>query len=93
MGNRCDHPYEQLQAFQNRILRMTLNALLFARNTTLHEDAGVEPLIDFIRRIATRFFDRAADHWNPLVSASQDYDLRITCRHHLPLSLVVDHQD
>ncbi|GJQ81392.1 hypothetical protein Trydic_g18257 [Trypoxylus dichotomus] len=33
---------------------MALNASWFVRNTMLHEDAGVEPLIDFIRRIVTR---------------------------------------
>ncbi|GJQ80730.1 hypothetical protein Trydic_g9325 [Trypoxylus dichotomus] len=46
-------------AYQNRILRMSLNASWRVRNITLHEDAGVELFIDFIRRIATRFFDRA----------------------------------
>ncbi|GJQ65696.1 hypothetical protein Trydic_g7781 [Trypoxylus dichotomus] len=53
----------KLQTFQNRILLMGLNASWFVRNTTLHEDAGVEPLMDFIRKIETRFFDRApANH-------------------------------
>ncbi|GJQ69715.1 hypothetical protein Trydic_g22286 [Trypoxylus dichotomus] len=46
----------KLQTFQNRILRMALNAPYFVRNTALYEGAGVEPLIDFIRIIATRFF-------------------------------------
>ncbi|GJQ86894.1 hypothetical protein Trydic_g19557 [Trypoxylus dichotomus] len=52
----------KLQVFQNQILRMALNVPWFARNTTLHEDTEVEPLIDFIRRIATRFCDRAVNH-------------------------------
>ncbi|GJQ68513.1 hypothetical protein Trydic_g17084 [Trypoxylus dichotomus] len=56
---------------------MALNAPWFA----LHKDAGVEPLMDVIRRIAIQFFDRAVDHWNLLGSASQDYDPRIRCRY------------
>ncbi|GJQ73851.1 hypothetical protein Trydic_g18788 [Trypoxylus dichotomus] len=55
----------KLQALQNRMLRMVLNAPWFVKNTTLHEDAAVEPRIDSIRRIATRFFDKAVDHWKP----------------------------
>ncbi|GJQ86488.1 hypothetical protein Trydic_g10390 [Trypoxylus dichotomus] len=73
----------KFQTFQNRILRVVLNAPWFVRNITLHEDAGV----DFIRRTATRFFDRVVDHWNPLVSECRDYDPRI------PWRLVVGHQD
>ncbi|GJQ74852.1 hypothetical protein Trydic_g21688 [Trypoxylus dichotomus] len=41
----------KLQAIPNWILRMALNAPWFARNTTLHEDAGLESLMNFIRRI------------------------------------------
>ncbi|GJQ71299.1 hypothetical protein Trydic_g11036 [Trypoxylus dichotomus] len=43
-----------LEGFQNRTLWMALNAPWFVRNTTIQEDAGVEPLMDFIRRIAIR---------------------------------------
>ncbi|GJQ66146.1 hypothetical protein Trydic_g17 [Trypoxylus dichotomus] len=35
----------KLKKFQDRILRMALNAPWFVRNTILHEDAGVESLI------------------------------------------------
>ncbi|GJQ83045.1 hypothetical protein Trydic_g20060 [Trypoxylus dichotomus] len=70
----------KLQAFPSRILRMALNAPWFVRNTTLLEDAGVESLIDFCRRIPIRFFDRAVDHWSSHVSASQDYDPRVPWR-------------
>ncbi|GJQ72114.1 hypothetical protein Trydic_g3210 [Trypoxylus dichotomus] len=52
MGNRCDHPHT-LGVPKNWMLQMTLNAPWFVRNTTLHEDARVEFLMDFIRRIAT----------------------------------------
>ncbi|GJQ88730.1 hypothetical protein Trydic_g13385, partial [Trypoxylus dichotomus] len=85
----------KLQTFQKRILRMALNAPWFVRNTILHEDAGEEPLIDFIRRIATlfSFIDRPVDHCNPLVSASQDYDLRIPWRYPRPRLLVVGDQN
>ncbi|GJQ81186.1 hypothetical protein Trydic_g23355 [Trypoxylus dichotomus] len=62
----------KLQMFQERIQRMALNLSWFIRNTTLHEDVGVAPLMDFIRKI--RFFDRVMDRWNRLVSASQEYD-------------------
>ncbi|GJQ75250.1 hypothetical protein Trydic_g9849 [Trypoxylus dichotomus] len=47
--------------FQNWILRMALNASWLIRNTTLHEDVGVEQLMGFMRRIATQFFDRALE--------------------------------
>ncbi|GJQ78863.1 hypothetical protein Trydic_g34 [Trypoxylus dichotomus] len=43
----------ELQTFQNRILRTVLSAPWFVKNATLHEDAGMESLMDFIRRIGT----------------------------------------
>ncbi|GJQ77151.1 hypothetical protein Trydic_g14829 [Trypoxylus dichotomus] len=43
---------KKLETFQNQTLRMALNAPWFVRNTTIQQDAGVEPLMDFIRRIA-----------------------------------------
>ncbi|GJQ72551.1 hypothetical protein Trydic_g1222 [Trypoxylus dichotomus] len=45
---------KKLETFQNRTLRMALNAPWFVRNITIQRDAGVEPLMDFIRRIATK---------------------------------------
>ncbi|GJQ69090.1 hypothetical protein Trydic_g6254 [Trypoxylus dichotomus] len=83
----------KLQTLQNRMLQMALNALWFVRNTTLHEDARVESLIDFIRKIAAQFFDRAINHWNRLVSTFQDYDPRIPWRYPRLRPLIVDHQD
>ncbi|GJQ77596.1 hypothetical protein Trydic_g20979 [Trypoxylus dichotomus] len=67
----------KLQTFRNRTLRWALTALRYVRNTTIHQDAGIEPLMDFIRTIATQVFDRATDHQNPLVPTSQEYDFRI----------------
>ncbi|GJQ85989.1 hypothetical protein Trydic_g14933 [Trypoxylus dichotomus] len=63
-----------LETLQNQTLRRALNAPWFVRNTTIQEDTRVEPLMDFIQRTATRFFDEAVDHWNLLVSESQKYD-------------------
>ncbi|GJQ87112.1 hypothetical protein Trydic_g23961 [Trypoxylus dichotomus] len=45
----------KLQTFQNWIPRIALNSPWFVRNTTLHEDAEVEPLMDFIRRIPWKY--------------------------------------
>ncbi|GJQ76807.1 hypothetical protein Trydic_g15015 [Trypoxylus dichotomus] len=57
--NRCDHSYEQTPGVPEPDIA---DGSLVRKEHTLHEDAGVEPLIDFIRKMATRFFDRAVDH-------------------------------
>ncbi|GJQ65109.1 hypothetical protein Trydic_g7254 [Trypoxylus dichotomus] len=80
---------KKLEAFQSRTLRSALSAPWYVRNTTIQEDTGVEPLMDFIRRIAARFFEQAVDHSNPLVSESQAYDPRIPWKYARPRSLVV----
>ncbi|GJQ76478.1 hypothetical protein Trydic_g2190 [Trypoxylus dichotomus] len=71
MGNRCAHPHQETRSVPEPDAAKGLQRSL-VRNTTIQEDAGVEPFMDFIRIIATRFFHRAVDHWNPLVSESQD---------------------
>ncbi|GJQ76689.1 hypothetical protein Trydic_g15542 [Trypoxylus dichotomus] len=78
----------KLQNFQNRMLRWALDAPWFVRNTTIHEDAGVEPLLDYIRKTATKTFDTAREHQNPLVSNSQDYDSRLPWKYPRPRSLL-----
>ncbi|GJQ80516.1 hypothetical protein Trydic_g12407 [Trypoxylus dichotomus] len=83
----------KIQTFQNRMLRWALDAPWFVRSDTLHEDAGIDPIMDFIRNTATRFFDKARDHENPLVSKSQEYDARIPWKYPRPRSLIVASQD
>ncbi|GJQ76647.1 hypothetical protein Trydic_g15507 [Trypoxylus dichotomus] len=83
----------KLQAFQSRALRSALNAPWFVRNATIREDIAVDPLMDFIRRVAARFFERTVNHSNPLVLESQAYDPRIPWRYARPLSLVDDNED
>ncbi|GJQ65866.1 hypothetical protein Trydic_g3968 [Trypoxylus dichotomus] len=78
----------KLQNFQNRMLRWALDAPWFVRNTTVHEDAGVEPILDYIRKTATKTFDTAREHHNPLVSNSQDYDSRLPWKYPRPRSLL-----
>ncbi|GJQ87758.1 hypothetical protein Trydic_g10067 [Trypoxylus dichotomus] len=83
----------KIQTFQNRMLRWALDAPWFVRSDTLHEDAGIDPIMNFIRNTATRFFDKARDHENPLVSKSQEYDARIPWKYPRPRSLIVASQD
>ncbi|GJQ87645.1 hypothetical protein Trydic_g17469 [Trypoxylus dichotomus] len=80
-------------ASSNRMLRWALDAPWFVRSDTLHEDAGIDPIMDFIRNTATRFFDKARDPENPLVSKSQEYDARIPWKYPRPRSLIVASQD
>ncbi|GJQ73393.1 hypothetical protein Trydic_g13758 [Trypoxylus dichotomus] len=46
-----------------------------------------------LQGIATRFFERAVDQWNPLVSLTQDYNPSISWRYPRPRSIIVIHQD
>ncbi|GJQ75264.1 hypothetical protein Trydic_g9862 [Trypoxylus dichotomus] len=92
MGNHCDHPYEQTPGVPEPDTAMALNVTWFARNTTLYKDAGVEPLVLHPKN-SQPILRSSGRPLEPLVSASQDYDTRISWRYPRPRSLVVGHRD
>ncbi|GJQ65056.1 hypothetical protein Trydic_g7209 [Trypoxylus dichotomus] len=83
MGNRYAHPHKETPGIPEPDTAEGPQRSL-VRNTTIQEDAGVEPPINFIRRITTRFFNRAVDHWNSLMSESEEYDPTIPWRDNPP---------
>lgn len=60
---------KRLQVIQNKILRLVFNAPWFVRNATLHADAQIALIKDFIRESAVKFFDSLENHQNPLLRA------------------------
>lgn len=49
----------KLQVIQNRVLRMSLDAPWYVRNTTLQQDTRMEAVAGFIHRTARKIFDKA----------------------------------
>jgi hypothetical protein len=46
---------QKLQIFQNKILRITVNAPWFVRNNQLHRDLGIDSISAFIQNCTTKF--------------------------------------
>lgn len=64
----------KMQVLQNRFLRKITGAPYFVRNDTLHLDLRIPTIAQFMKRIATRFFETAVRHPNPLIASSARYD-------------------
>ncbi|ENN74747.1 hypothetical protein YQE_08685, partial [Dendroctonus ponderosae] len=52
----------QLQATENKLLRMAIDAPWFVRNTQIYRDLKWEPLRDFLQRKAASTFEKAENH-------------------------------
>lgn len=64
----------RLQIYQNRILKMCLNRPFRHSTAAVHEEADVEPVLEFIARISDNFIQRSMQSSNPLISTLFDND-------------------
>ena len=69
-GNAPNTIIQCLQIFQNKVLRISVNAPWFIRNTQLHKELGIQNIQDYIRNLATNFFGKLHQ-----VSGAQHYSL------------------
>lgn len=88
-GHAAATHIRRLQRVQNKFLRIALNAPWFVRNTQLHEEAKMPSLKDFMLATAEKYFQRAAQHRNPLVRVAVDYDEQIHHKHKRPKMALV----
>jgi len=63
-GTVSNSNIEILQRFQNKILRIIVDALWYVTNDTLHQDVNVPHVRDEIRRHNRRYADRMKEHPN-----------------------------
>lgn len=47
---------KKVQTFQNKILRISVNAPWYVRNSQIHRELGISPVEDFIKKCAKNFF-------------------------------------
>lgn len=52
---------KKVQALQNKVLRIIANAPWFVRNTQIHQELGIPPIQEFIKKSAETFFNKLAD--------------------------------
>jgi hypothetical protein len=76
---------QRLQIFQNKCLRMALNAHYRTRVSNLHHKTRIPMIRSFVDRLTERFYKKCAYSTNKLVSRLGDYS-RLSCRpkHRLP---------
>ncbi|PSN39612.1 RNA-directed DNA polymerase from mobile element jockey [Blattella germanica] len=55
-NNASNTSIKKLQTFQNKILRIAVNAPWYIRNSTLHNDLGVSTIQDYITKLSHNFF-------------------------------------
>lgn len=68
-GNAANKHIRKVCVMQNKCLRLALGA---GRRTPIRQllrRAEIEPISDFIDRTTTAFFEKTADHLNPLIAA------------------------
>ncbi|ENN83103.1 hypothetical protein YQE_00536, partial [Dendroctonus ponderosae] len=58
----CGRNLRQLQATENKVLRMAIDAPWFVRNSKIYRDLEWEPLRDFLQRKAASTFEKAENH-------------------------------
>ncbi|GBN36236.1 RNA-directed DNA polymerase from mobile element jockey [Araneus ventricosus] len=59
---------KKTQILQNKILRIMTNAPWFVRNEVIHDDLQIENIETHIKDLSRKFFNKIADHPNPLIS-------------------------
>jgi hypothetical protein len=68
--------FKKLQRLQNKIIRISLNAPWFTRNTQIHRETNTPTLKDFITTLTLNFHARL-----PLVTGAQFYNIGQTSIH------------
>nr|KAH0807576.1 hypothetical protein GEV33_015215 [Tenebrio molitor] len=73
-GNVANTQLQKLQVVQNKFLRAFFNAPWLVRNAQLHWEANLPTIREYRQDVAGKFFENAANHPNPLVRESVNYD-------------------
>lgn len=58
-GTASQTHLKKIQTFQNKILRISVNAPWFIRNVHLHKDLEMQTINEFIKNINTKYFNKA----------------------------------
>lgn len=64
-----------LQVVQNRFLRKATGCPWYMRNKDLHRDLNLESVAYFIKAASERHYEKAVEHFNPLISSIPDYPI------------------
>ncbi|KAJ8919355.1 hypothetical protein NQ315_003940 [Exocentrus adspersus] len=83
-GHACETSLKKLQAVENVALRTAVGAPWFVRNRDLQRDLEWTPLREVIRTKATKAFEKATVHTNPLVREAVDYEAEERTTHKRP---------
>jgi len=65
-GTAANSNIEIIQRFQNKYLRIIVNASWYITNDTLHHDLNVSYVRDEIKKFSQRYADGLEEHFNTL---------------------------
>ena len=57
-GTASKSNLKKVQTFQNKVLRIIINAPWFLRNQHIHEELGISTIEQFIKNCAEKFFNK-----------------------------------
>jgi hypothetical protein len=80
--------FRKLQIFQNKCLRMVLNAPYFTRITDLHSETNMPTIREFVDKITEKFYFKIRNHPNDLVNCLGNYtaeSLPFRVKHRMPI--------
>ncbi|GBN70038.1 putative RNA-directed DNA polymerase from transposon BS [Araneus ventricosus] len=64
---------KKAQILQNKILRITVNAPWYVRNSVIHNDLKIQTIDEFIKELTRNFFQKLVNHINPTVLDQLNY--------------------
>ena len=70
-----DSTYQQMQAVQNKCLRVISNSPRRTPISRLHSSLGIDYIQSFLRQPASRFYFQCQTHHNPLIGSIGQYTL------------------
>jgi hypothetical protein len=71
-GMTSDTNLRKLQVLQNKYVRTALNLPYHTNMVQAHRTAKIPLIGDAVMKLTTKFFDKAAEHPNPLIAALHD---------------------
>jgi len=82
-GTASNSNIEILQRFQNKYLRIIVNAPWYVTNDTLHHDLNVPYLKDEIKKLSQRYADRMEENLNiPMFYLISDFKINTSNYQH-----------
>jgi hypothetical protein len=88
-GNVFNTQLHKLQVVQNKFLRAAFDAPWFVRNAQLHREANLPTIREYRQDVAGKLYENAANHPNPLVRESVNYDVNVAYHHPRPKYLLL----